>query len=71
MCSGSENYDMFFVINENDAGKNLDFVNGAVTARSVVALVLTLAHGCYVTTLQGHELVSMAPEKRPVAQFKE
>ena len=69
MCSGSENYDMFFVINENDAGKNLDFVNGAVTARSVVALVLTLAHGCYVTTLPGYELVLMASDqKRPMAQ---
>ena len=44
-------------------------ISDAVAARCVVAIVLTLAHGCYVIALTGLILVLMASDrKRPMAQ---
>ena len=63
-----------FYISKNCADNYLVFVidernEDAMTARSAMALVLTLAHGCYVIALTGPVLVPMASgQKRPMAQ---
>ena len=55
------NYEINLVRKEYyDSNVMITQIHGAITARSVVASVYTLAHGCYVTTLQGYELVFMA-----------